>query len=239
MKRDKTVLITGSSRNLGNYLTNYYLLKKFNVVAISKKNKSSNGAYSYICDLSNEKKTKIILKEIQKKFKIIDLIISCAGASQKTYTTMESMSDWHFAFNNNFFCFTNLIESYLQIFKKRETKIIAISSIASINVTSAPITYSVAKSALNFYVQRKAKELAKYDIKVNALLLGNILIKNNNWSKKLKKNPKKIYRYIKKNVPLNKFCNPEQIAEICDYLFSSSGDNITGSKIVIDGGQSI
>ena len=239
MKRDKTVLITGASKNLGNYLTNYYLLKNFNVIAISKKNKSSSGAYSYICDLSDEKKTKIILKEIKKKFKIIDLIISCAGASQKTYKTIESISDWHFAFNNNFFSFTNLIESYLQIFKKRETKIIAISSIASTTVTSAPITYSVAKSALNFYVQRKAKEVAKYDIKINVLLLGNILIKNNNWSIKLKKNQKKINRYIKNNVPLNKFCNPKQIAEICDYLFSSSGDNITGSKFVIDGGQSI
>ena len=64
-------------------------------------------------------------------------------------------------------------------------------------------------------------------------------MRNNNWDKKMKKNKKKIKKYIKDNVPINKFCNPKQIAEICDYLFGKSGDNITGSKFVIDGGESI
>jgi 3-oxoacyl-[acyl-carrier protein] reductase len=239
MSGNKTVLITGASKNLGNYLTNYYLIKKFTVIAISKKTKSNINSYSYICDLSDANKTKIILKKIKKKFKTIDFIISCAGASKKNYKTTENIDDWYYAFNNNFFSFTNLLESYLEIFKKKKTKIVVISSIASFKITRAPITYSVAKSALNFYVQRKAKEIAKYDIKINTLLPGNILIKNNNWSIKLKKNKKKINKYIKDNVPLNKFCNPEQIAGICDYLFSAAGDNITGSKFVIDGGESI
>ena len=38
---------------------------------------------------------------------------------------------------------------------------------------------------------------------------------------------------------LNKFCKPQQIAEMCDYLLSVSGDNITGSKFIIDGGESL
>ena len=41
------------------------------------------------------------------------------------------------------------------------------------------------------------------------------------------------------NVPLNKFCDPQQIAEMCDYLLGRSGDNITGSKFVIDGGETL
>jgi short-subunit dehydrogenase len=38
-----------------------------------------------MCDLSDPKKTEVILKKIKKKYKKIDLIISCAGASKKTY----------------------------------------------------------------------------------------------------------------------------------------------------------
>ena len=64
-------------------------------------------------------------------------------------------------------------------------------------------------------------------------------MENNNWGKKIKKNKDKIKRYIRENVPLNKFCEPEQISEICDYLFSRSGNNITGSKFTIDGGESL
>jgi len=239
MSINKTILITGASKNLGNYLTKHYLDKKYNVIGISKSTKSNINDNSYICDLSNSEKTKTIFRKIKKKFKKIDLVISCAGASRKTYKIYENIKDWNFAFDNNFYCFTNLIDAYLHIYKKNPTKIIVISSIASNKITQAPITYSVAKAALNFYAQIKAKELAKNNIKINILLPGNILMKNNNWSKKLKNNENKIKKYIKENVPLNNFCKPEQISKICDYLFSESGDNITGSKFTIDGGESL
>ena len=239
MNINKTILITGSSKNLGNFLTKFYLEKKFKVIGITKKSKSIINENTYMCDLSDPNKTNDVLRKIKKKFKKIDLIISCAGASKKTYRKKETLKDWVFAFNNNFFCFTNLLDSYLKIYNHKPTKIIVVSSIASHKITKAPITYSVAKSALNFYAQMKAKDLAQNNIKINILLPVNILMENNNWSKKLKKNFQEVKKYIKKNVPLNKFCKPNEIAAICDYLLSESGDNITGSKFIIDGGESL
>lgn len=239
MPLNKTVLITGASKNLGNYLTKFFLDKKYNVIGVSKRCKSNLNKNTYICDLSNPKTTKALFKKIKKKNKKIDLIIACAGSSKKTYKNKEKFKDWHLAFKDNFFSFTNLLDSYLEIYKKKSTKIIVISSIASNKITKAPITYSVAKSALNFYAMIKAKELAKNKIKINILLPGNILMENNNWSKKLKANQNKVKKYIKENVPLNVFCNPRQIAELCNYLAGDSGINITGSKFIIDGGESL
>jgi 3-oxoacyl-[acyl-carrier protein] reductase len=239
MNINKTIIVTGSSKNLGNYLANYYSEKKFNVIKIYKQKKPDFKNNAFTCDLSNAIKVNLLFKKLRKKFKKIDLIISCAGNSKKTYSINEKIKDWKSSFNNNFYSFTNLIDAYTKIYKKNPTKIIVISSIASIKITKAPITYSVAKCALNFYAQIKAKELAKNNIKINILLPGNILMKNNNWSKKIKKNYKFTREYIKKNVPLNKFCTPEQISEMCDYLFSKSGDRITGSKFIIDAGESL
>ena len=239
MNTNKTILITGATRNLGNYLARHYQKKNFNVIGVSRKSKVSSGQNFYACDLSDANKTKNLFLKLKKKFKKIDLIISCAGVSKKTYKENENINDWKFAFDNNFYCFTNLLECYLDIYKKKTTKIIVISSIASNKITKAPITYSVAKAALNYYAQIKAKELAKNNIRINILLPGNILMENNNWGKKIKKNKDKIKRYIRENVPLNTFCEPEQISEICDYLFSRSGNNITGSKFTIDGGESL
>lgn len=239
MNSNKTILISGASKNLGKYLAEYFLDKKYNVIGISRK-KTFNTLYeNYKCDLSNEKLTYKLFQKLKKKYNKIDCIISCAGVSKKTYKNIESFNDWKMAFNNNFFCFSNLLTSYIKYFNKKQTKIIVISSIASKKITNAPITYSVAKSALNFYAQYKAKELAKNKIKINILVPGNILMKNNNWDKKIKKNKKEINSYIKKNVPLNSFCNPGQIAEMCNYLFSSAGNNITGSKFTIDGGETL
>ena len=239
MNINKTVLITGASKNLGDYLKKYYLEKKFNVIGISKSLELSPTSNFYLCDLSNARKTRSLFLKLKKKFRNIDLIISCAGTSKKTYKIKENMHDWKCAFDNNFYSFSNLLDSYLYVYKYMPTKIIVISTIASIKITKAPITYSVAKSALNYYVQFKAKQLAKNDVKINIILPGNILMEKNNWAQKIKRNNVKIKKYIKENVPLNRFCSPEQVSGICDYLFGKAGDNITGSKFIIDGGESL
>lgn len=236
---NKTILITGASKNLGQYLEKYYLNKNFNVLSVSKTSKSSLNKNSYLCDLSNHENTNALFKRLKKKYDKIDFIISCAGNSKKTYKINEKINDWKFSFDNNFYCFVNILDAYSKIYKNKSTKIVAISSIASAKITKAPITYSVAKSALNFYAKIKAKQLAKFNIRINILLPGNILMKGNNWSKKIKKNTEKVKKYIKENVPLNKFCDPNQISLMCDYLLSKAGDNITGSQFTIDGGESL
>jgi short-subunit dehydrogenase len=152
MVSNKTILITGASKNLGNYLTKFFLDKSFNVIGVSKKNKSKFNKNTYICDLSNPKTTQALFKKIKKKNKKIDLIISCAGSSKKTYKHQEKITDWHIAFKDNFFSFTNLLDSYLEIYKKKSTKIIVISSIASNKITKAPITSSAQKIIPNIYI---------------------------------------------------------------------------------------
>ncbi len=122
MNLDKTILISGTSKNLGKFLAEYYLNEKFNVVGISR-SKVKNSKYNiYKCDLSNAKMTNVIFKKIKTKYKKIDYIISCAGFSKKSYKEEENLKDWNLAFNNNFFCFTNLLTSYLKHYKKKTYK---------------------------------------------------------------------------------------------------------------------
>ena len=114
---------------------------------------------------------------------------------------------------------------------------LSISSIAGNVITQAPITYSVAKSALNFYSKYKAKELAAHNISLNIISPGNILQPNNNWDKKIKKNKKQTLNYIKAKVPMNRFCRPIDIAELINFILVSKNNNITGSNFVVDGGE--
>ena len=72
---------------------------------------------------------------------------------------------------------------------------------------------------------------------LNLLLPGNILMKGNNWSKKLKKNKTLTNSYIKKNVPLGRFISPIEIALYIEYYFNAEIKNLTGSEFVIDGGE--
>ena len=138
--------------------------------------------------------------------------------------------------NKNFFTFLNLINIYLRVFNFKKTNIIVISSIAGKKIINAPIGYSLAKNNLDFLVKILAKKLAPKKISINSISPGNILIKNNNWSNKLKKKIKIIKNYIKTNVPLNDFINSKEIIDLIKFL-SDNSKNITGSDFVIDGGQ--
>ena len=67
MNINKTILITGSSKNLGDYLTKHYLKKNFNVIGVTKKSFSDTNKENYKCDLSSANKTYILFKKIKKK----------------------------------------------------------------------------------------------------------------------------------------------------------------------------
>ena len=142
------------------------------------------------------------------------------------------------AFKYNFFSTTSLVEKSKTILKKSESKIICISSICGLeSIEGAPIGYSIAKSALNAYIKLISKDLAKDKIVINGIVPGNIYFRGSTWDKKMQDNPKKTKKYIKDNVPINKFGSIEDIFEICQMLSENKSKFITGSLFKLDGSQ--
>lgn len=232
----KDILIAGGSKGLG-----FEIVKEFssnnNLFVLSRKRRNLNKPINFFSvDLSKENNTFKTFKALKKKTKKIDLIIFCVGSGRpnsKNELSKKSIMDY---LDTNFFTFSNLINAYLKIFNSKKTSIVVISSIAGKKNIKAPIGYSLAKNNLDLFVKILAKNLASNKIKINLISPGNILIQKNNWSKKLKKNPKIIKRYIKSNVPLNNFINPKEIINLIKFLFNNQ-KNITGSDFIIDGGQ--
>ena len=228
----KKIVIVGSSGNLGRYI--FKELKKTHTLIGIERKKSF---YNFECkDLSNYKMNLETFKLLKKKNSKLDAIIICTGKSGKD---LGASIDKKFlnSFKSNLLTISNTVESYQKIYKNKPTKIIVISSIAGIKIMEAPIEYSISKSALNHYCQIKAKELSKFKINLNIISPGNILNKNNNWYLKKKNNNKKVQSYIKKNVPLNSFCKPDQLTALCKLLISDNGNFFQGTNIVMDGGQ--
>ena len=71
--------------------------------------------------------------------------------------------------------------------KKNKNKTICISSICGLeSIEGAPVGYSIAKSALNFYIKLISKELAEKNITINGVVPGNIIFKGSVWDLKCK-----------------------------------------------------
>ncbi len=235
----KVILISGASKNLGKFLAERFSEESNIVLKISRSLKTDLKKNIYQCDLSLYSDTSNIMKIIKKKYKVIDAIIHCAGSSSPFFNKKNTIDNFLDSFKNNFFSFISLIDNYLKTYKNKKTNIIVISSIAGIKPMEAPIEYSVAKAALNFYCKIKSKQLVQHGIKLNVISPGNILMSNNNWAKKIKINKKSVMSYIFKNVPARKFISPDEIYEICKMLIIKDELNFFGSNLIIDGGQTL
>ncbi len=238
--RRRNLLITGASKGLGREIKNYYIKKNFNLINISRSNlKDEKNLINIKNDLTNFRKTLITFKRIKKKFKSLDAIICCTGSGKKVSNDELNDDVIRHYLDLNLLTIINTINSYYKIFKKKNTKIVIISSIVSKKIIEAPIGYSISKRALDYFIKIFAKKYSNSKININMISPGNIFIKGNNWDRKIQKDKKKVTKYINKEVPLKSFIYPYDILPILDVLISKNANNITGSDFIIDGGQSI
>jgi len=241
MTKKKIILITGSSSGIGFELAKKFLdlgldviINSNNIKSLKKASKLLNNCKYLLGDLTNKKSLQIIFNQIKKNYKKIDFIICNYGNSN----FKKNHLDFEHAFKKNFFTTVNTIRFALPVLKENESKIICISSICGLEIIkNSPLGYSVAKSAINNYVRGMSYILSEKGISINTVAPGNVMFKGSLWDKKLKDNVIKTTKYIKNNVPMNKFASMEDIFGVINFLLSQESNFITGSTYVVDGGQ--
>lgn len=114
-------------------------------------------------------------------------------------------------------------------------KIINISSIAGLRPSPGMGLYSISKSAILALTKVLAVELGPANIQVNAIAPGVIKTR---FSRLLWQTPG-IAGPILGNLPLGRFGEPKEVAELALYLASSAADYVTGAVFVVDGGLNL
>ena len=241
MTKKKIIFITGSSSGIGFGLAkNFFdlgfevIINSNNINNLKRASKLLNNCKYFFGDLTNKRSLKKIFNQIKKEYKKIDFVVCNYGNSN----FKKNHLDFEHAFKNNFFTTVNTISLALPILKKDKSKIICISSICGVEVIkNSPLGYSIAKSAVNNYVKGLSCILSENGISINTIVPGNVMFEGSLWDKKIKNNPARVKKYIKENVPMNKFGSLDDIFNMCDFIFSKSSNFVTGSTFIIDGGQ--
>jgi len=215
----KTVFISGATRGIGQAI--YQKLKKENYKIIAPTRQE--------LDLSNNTSIDQYLKT-HKDLKI-DILINNAGINFPQWINELEDENLQQHIQINLTSPIKLIRAFSKhMINQKWGKIINISSIFGIVARGKQTMYTATKHGLNGVTKALALELGPYNILINSVCPGftnTELIKRNSQEKN---------KVIIKDIPLGRFAEPEEIAELVSFLISEKNTYINGAEIIIDGG---
>lgn len=246
---NKTFVITGSSRGIGKAIAKGFLTEGANVVLVARDaqqlTQTANELLPYavgnrlVCipaDCTLESDMHSLRERTMTEFGQIDGLVLNVGSGTSTNDAIANQDHWDKVWDVNFHTAIHPARIFMKDLQQSGGCMLFISSIAGIESIGAPTDYSAAKTALLSLSKSLSKKLAP-KVRVNALCPGNVLFEGGTWEKKIQNNPDGITRLIKENVPLERFGTPEEIADAACFLCSSRATFITGSVLIVDGGQ--
>lgn len=243
---NKVVMVTGAAGRIGSVISKRFAecgcdlilleteYQKENTISLCEEfcNNYHIKCEYVICDLMDIENDQ--LKEQIDGFEKIDVLVNCAGANIiKPSLTIEEQ-EWDRVFNTNlkgtFFLTQKVARKALGSHTK--LSVINIGSQHGVvgNVSRAP--YCSSKGGLVVLTKALAVEWAKYKIRVNCVS-PSFVISDNNREFLMSSQSKNEYL---KNIPLGRYCEPEDVANTVLFLACSLSEYITGENILVDGG---
>ncbi len=241
----KTALVTGSGRGIGLAIAKVLHQEGCNVAlnashkeVIAATAKSWVDRVSYhMADVTQPEECRNLVAQVIERWEKLDILVCNVGSGASVPPGEETPGEWQRIININLFATTNMVEAARVFLQQSRGSVLCISSICGLETLGAPLTYSVAKAALNSYVKGMARPLAADGVRINAIAPGNILAVGGTWERKLKENPVAVETMLEREVALKRLGKPEEIANFAAFQVSSKASFATGAVFVVDGGQ--
>jgi 3-oxoacyl-[acyl-carrier protein] reductase len=249
---NKKALITGASKGIGLAIAESFLQEGAKSCLVSrgsdalfdneKRLQGDYGLGSVIackCDCTDIESLSRLRSEIETKWSDLDIVVVNVGDGRSVPDALPDDEQWQKTWNSNFESALQTARAFLPMLKKSKGCLLFVSSITGMEAFGAPTDYSTAKTAIIALAKNMARKLASDGVRVNVIAPGNVYFEGGSWDEKMKKDIDRVNDIIKTTVPMNRFAVPKEIADSAVFLCSDRASFVTGTTLVVDGGQTV
>ena len=189
-------------------------------------------AWAHAVDVANAAAVEAAAEKILAEAGRVDILVNNAGVTRDGLVMRMSEADWDTVLDTNLkgaFLFTKAFSRTL--LKQRSGRVINISSVAGLAGNPGQANYAASKAGLIGFTKSLAREFASRGVTVNAIAPG---FTETDMTAALKPEMK---AEVVKQIPLNTFGQPEDIAHAAVYLAGPGGRYVTGQVLTVDGGM--
>jgi 3-oxoacyl-[acyl-carrier protein] reductase len=242
--KDKTVLITGGNTGIGREIALAFGAKGANVVinyivdeeaaesAASHVRNLGGHAVTVFGDVTKLADCDAMMEKGINTFGKVDVLINNSGITRDNLLMRMKEEEFDQVIDVNLKGTWNMCKSAVRhMMKNRSGSIINISSVVGIMGNAGQSNYVASKAGIIGLTKSLAKELGPRGVTVNAVAPGFIE------TKMTEVLPEEVRKNYMKQIPLNRFGSPKDVANACIFLASKNATYITGQVISVNGGM--
>lgn len=240
----KVALVTGASRGIGREIALRLAKEGANVAVnyagnevkanevVEEIKQLGRESFAIQCNVAESESVAEMVRQTIERFGSLDILVNNAGITKDNLLMRMKEEDWDDVIDINlkgvFLC-TKAVSR--QMMRQRSGRIINIASIVGVSGNPGQANYVAAKAGVIGLTKTTAKELAARGITVNAVAPGFI---STDMTDQLTDDVKD---EMLKLIPLARFGEPTDIANIVTFLASEESSYVTGQTIHVDGGM--
>jgi len=244
---NRTALVTGAGRGIGKAIAETLARNGVAVICVSKSAESCGAAAASInqaggkaralaVDVSDGAAIAKAAEGLLAEYPAIDILVNNAGITRDGLLFRMTDSDWNDVISTNLTsCFHWTKHLARPMTRARWGRIVNVTSVSGILGNAGQANYSAAKAGMIGLTKALAREFASRSVTVNAVAPGFV---KTDMTHELLGN-QEVAAKILEAVPLKRFGEASDIANMCAYLCSEEAGYVTGQVFTVDGGMAM